>query len=232
MLTRLRSLPASPLHLRLMLALTFSTGIVDAVGYLGLDRVFVGNMTGNVVFLGLALAGGDNLPILGPALALVGFMAGAAVAGRSLRGAPTGWSFRVTSLLTVQTAIVLACAVALLVEDVPSSGVAVAITTVLGGAMGVQAATARWIAIRDITTVVVTSTIAGMAADVGLATGWGVGFRGLAARRPVVVVLMIVGALVGAALVQWHRAAGLLLAGVVTGVVVLVGALHARQTAE
>jgi hypothetical protein len=35
---RLRSLPASRLHLLLMLALTFSTGIiVDALGYLGLD---------------------------------------------------------------------------------------------------------------------------------------------------------------------------------------------------
>ena len=45
--------------LPLMLALTFSTGIVDAVGYLGLDRVFTGNMTGNVVILAeqLALSG-------------------------------------------------------------------------------------------------------------------------------------------------------------------------------
>jgi hypothetical protein len=38
-----------------MLALTFTTGIVDAVGYLGLDRVFTANMTGNVVILGMAL---------------------------------------------------------------------------------------------------------------------------------------------------------------------------------
>ena len=46
---RFRSLPASRLHLRLMLALAFSTGIiVDAAGYLGLDRVCPGNMTGNV----------------------------------------------------------------------------------------------------------------------------------------------------------------------------------------
>ena len=54
---RLRSLPASRLHLLLMLALTFSTGIiVDAVGYLGLDRVFTGNMTGNVAVPGMAPA--------------------------------------------------------------------------------------------------------------------------------------------------------------------------------
>ena len=55
---RLWSLPASRLHLLLMLAPAFSTGIiVDAVGYLGLDRVFTGNMTGNVAVPGMAPAG-------------------------------------------------------------------------------------------------------------------------------------------------------------------------------
>jgi uncharacterized membrane protein YoaK (UPF0700 family) len=40
------------MHLVLMMVLTFTTGIIDAVGYLGLDRVFTANMTGNVVILG------------------------------------------------------------------------------------------------------------------------------------------------------------------------------------
>lgn len=40
-----------------MSALTSSTSIVDPVGYLGLDRVFAGDMTGNVVVLGMGLAG-------------------------------------------------------------------------------------------------------------------------------------------------------------------------------
>ncbi len=67
----------------LMLALTFSTGIVDAVGYLGLDRVFTGNMTGNVVILGMALVGGDDLPVVGPVIALVAFFVGAMIGGRA-----------------------------------------------------------------------------------------------------------------------------------------------------
>ena len=50
------------MHLVLMLTLTFGTGIVDAVGYLGLDRVFTGNMTGNVVILGMALVGAREAP--------------------------------------------------------------------------------------------------------------------------------------------------------------------------
>jgi hypothetical protein len=36
-------------------ALTVVTGLVDAVSYLRLGRVFVANMTGNVVFLGFSL---------------------------------------------------------------------------------------------------------------------------------------------------------------------------------
>ena len=81
-------------HLVLMLALTFTTGIVDAVGYLGLDRVFTANMTGNVVILGMAVVGAEDLPVLGPAIALFAFLAGAAVGGRVLRTAPAGWSHR------------------------------------------------------------------------------------------------------------------------------------------
>ena len=37
----------------LLLALTITTGLIDAVSVLGLGRVFTANMTGNIVFLGL-----------------------------------------------------------------------------------------------------------------------------------------------------------------------------------
>ena len=41
----------------LLLGLTVVTGLVDAFSYLLLGHVFVANMTGNVVFLGFAIAG-------------------------------------------------------------------------------------------------------------------------------------------------------------------------------
>ena len=45
--------PAHPPQLiGALLALTFTTGLVDAVSLLGLGRVFTANMTGNVVLLG------------------------------------------------------------------------------------------------------------------------------------------------------------------------------------
>ena len=43
--------------MRLLLGFTVVTGVVDAVSFLFLGRVFVANMTGNVVFIGFAVAG-------------------------------------------------------------------------------------------------------------------------------------------------------------------------------
>jgi uncharacterized membrane protein YoaK (UPF0700 family) len=212
------------MHLWLMLALTFGTGIVDAVGYLGLDRVFTGNMTGNVVILGMALVGGDGLPVLGPVLALVGFMAGAALGGRVLRRAAGAWTTRTTVLFTLVGLVTLGLGVVLLLEPGPPRWLQVTVTTLLGAAMGVQAATARFIAVKDVTTVVVTSTITGLAADSFLGGGKGGG----TSRRALAVVLILAGAAAGAALLHWHLGSGLLLAGGVVLVVTLVGALHGR----
>ena len=50
----------------LLVALTFLTGVVDATSYLKLGHVFVANMTGNVVFLGFALAGAGGLSAQSP----------------------------------------------------------------------------------------------------------------------------------------------------------------------
>src|SRR3954467_12690809 len=66
----------------LLLALTVVTGLVDAVSYLGLGRVFVANMTGNVVFLGFASGGAKGFAIAASLIAIVAFMLGAAIAGR------------------------------------------------------------------------------------------------------------------------------------------------------
>jgi len=219
--------PRDGFHLGLMLALTFSTGVIDAVGYLGLDRVFTGNMTGNVVILGMAIVGADDLPVLGPLLALVGFMAGAALGGRVLKGAGPGWTGRTTVLFSLVAAVMMIVAVVLfVVEDDFSRATGITITTVLGAAMGVQAATARFIAVKDVTTVVVTSTITGLAADSVLGSGQG---RGHSLRRASAVLLILAGAAAGAALLNWHLGAGLILSGAITVVVTVLGAIHARH---
>jgi uncharacterized membrane protein YoaK (UPF0700 family) len=205
--------------LSLMLALTFSTGIIDAVGYLGLDRVFTGNMTGNVVILGMALVGADGLPVLGPTIALIAFMTGALAAGRTLRTADAGWSERTTTLLTTVTVILLGCAVTTLFLPDPLEPVALAITGGLGAAMGVQAAAARHLAVKDVTTVVVTSTMTGLAADSWLGSRaqqpW--------ARRFLAILLILLGAAVGALALLAGLALGIFLSAILSAAVTAVG---------
>jgi uncharacterized membrane protein YoaK (UPF0700 family) len=205
-----------------MLALTFSTGIADAVGYLGLDKVFTGNMTGNVVILGMGAAGGTGLPVLGPLLALVAFMAGAAAGGRSMRGQPGGWTRRsayavaVVGLLFGLAAVVFAS-----VEVEEGTVVAYGLTVGLAVAMGLQAAVARHVAVKDVTTVVVTSTITGLAADSRLGAGTGQPW----ARRAGAVLLICLGALVGALLLSVATWLAVAVPAVIAVVVAVVGDL-------
>jgi uncharacterized membrane protein YoaK (UPF0700 family) len=214
----LRSRPTE-LHLALMLALTFSTGVIDAVGYLGLDKVFTGNMTGNVVILGMAIAGAEGLPIVGPIIALLAFMVGAAISGRTLRKRPAGWSERNTVLFGIVGVILLAAALtALLVTERPE-WVNLTITGTLGLAMGVQAGAARHIGVADVTTVVVTSTIVGLAFDSSL--GGGGNTRWI--RRALAITLIGAGAGVGALLLNVHLGAGMLLAAIITLVASVLG---------
>ncbi|MGN7799560.1 YoaK family protein [Leifsonia sp. 22587] len=215
----------------LMLALTFSTGIVDAVGYLGLDKVFAGNMTGNVVVLGMALAGAEGLPWVGPLIALFAFMAGAVIGGRTLRRETTGWNTRTSWSFTAVAAVLLALTVATAISGgVPPAPWGIAITTVLAAAMGFQAAVARHLAVKDVTTVVVTSTITGLAADSRLAGGSGQPWR----RRAAAVVLIALGALLGALLLRVHIAVPLGVAAAVSAGAALLGhwAAHEKRAYE
>src|SRR6266576_5917342 len=62
---------------RALLVLTLTTGLVDAVSYLGLGRVFTANMTGNIVLLGFGVAGSGGLPVVAPIVSLGFFLLGA-----------------------------------------------------------------------------------------------------------------------------------------------------------
>lgn len=66
----------------LLVVLTITTGLVDAVSVLGLGRVFTANMTGNIVFLGFAAAGAPGFSVARAVVSLVGFVVGAMLGGR------------------------------------------------------------------------------------------------------------------------------------------------------
>jgi uncharacterized membrane protein YoaK (UPF0700 family) len=222
---RLANYSQARIHLGLMLALTFSTGVIDAVGYLGLDKVFTGNMTGNVVILGMALTGAEGLPVAGPAVALVSFMAGAAVGGRVLNPVAAGWSTRSTTLFASVGALMVVIAITLfLAGNRPERRVELVLTALLAVAMGIQAATARHLAVKDITTVVVTSLITGLAADSRIGSGIGQPWM----RRIAALALICAGATGGALAITLHLGAGVALSAAIVLVVTLVGHLAER----
>jgi uncharacterized membrane protein YoaK (UPF0700 family) len=68
-----------------------------------LDRVFPGNMTGNVALLGMTLTGSADLPTLRLGFGLLGFVLGATIGGRVLPPGRRGWTTQTTVVLAVLT---------------------------------------------------------------------------------------------------------------------------------
>ncbi|WP_235490520.1 YoaK family protein [Frankia sp. AvcI1] len=181
----------------LLLAMASLTGLVDATSFLGLGRVFVANMTGNVVLLAFALAGAPGLSADLSALALTGFLTGAVLAGRTGRapGLRQGRGPRwLTVALALQTGLIIAALAAASVTGDTDRPYAIIVP--LAGAMGLQHATARRVAVPEVPTNVLTTTLTGLVIDSRLAGG--PGFH--APRRLAAPLAMFIGALVGGAL--------------------------------
>jgi uncharacterized membrane protein YoaK (UPF0700 family) len=210
----------------LLIVLTFVTGLVDAVAYLRLGHVFVANMTGNVVFVGFAAGGATGFSVWGSLLALACFLPGGIAAGRL---ASHLGNDRLRHLRAAATFELLLCAIAVAAAAVGGqhlgAGSRYVLIAVLALAMGIQNATARRLAIADLTTTVLTLTLTGIAADSWL--GGGSGAR--TARRILAVAAMLLGALVGAILlIQLRVVAPLVLA---TLLLALVAAATSRRRA-
>jgi uncharacterized membrane protein YoaK (UPF0700 family) len=204
-----------------LLVLTFSTGLVDAVSYLGLGRVFTANMTGNIVLLGFGVAGSGGLPVVAPLVSLGAFLVGSAVGGAM--GAS-----RFGRALGIETVLVLAAAVVAVAADVePSTFPGDAVIALLALAMGVRNATVRRLAVPDLTTTVLTMTLTGLAADSRVAGGSGSG----SVRRIAAVLAMLLGAIAGALLLKISLVPPLLAAAAVALVVALAYAPVARRAA-
>lgn len=148
-----------------LLVLTFTTGVLDAVSYLGLGQVFTGLQTGNVVVLGFALAGTHGFTVAPPVVSLASFFAGAWLGGRlatRLSRRHRRWFALALALEAVLVAIAALAAAGL------SAGVAtdrgLAVIALLAAGMGLRSATVRRLGVSELTTTVVTSTITALAA--------------------------------------------------------------------
>jgi uncharacterized membrane protein YoaK (UPF0700 family) len=146
----------------MLVMLSLAAGCVDAVGYLGLGQIFVANMTGNTVLLGLALGQAKGQAALRAMVALAGFVvgvaAGAAVVGPGRER--SAWSPAVTAALALELVVLVAFAVGWFLAEAEPAGLAVYPLIVLPSlAMGVQSAAVRRLGIPGVATTYITGTL-------------------------------------------------------------------------
>ena len=212
-----------------LLTLTFVTGLVDAVSYLRLGRVFVANMTGNVVFLGFSADPHSGLSAAASAIAIAGFVLGAFAGGRAAHrlaaqhpGHWLGTAFAAEALILGLVAVLAGAAVLPYTGDGRFATIAI-----LAAALGVQNSTVRHLGAPDLTTTVLTLTLTGVAADSTLAAGPGAKPH----RRLGSVAAMLAGAAVGAGLVQVSPIAVIAIAAVLVAAVAVTFLAATRSPA-
>jgi uncharacterized membrane protein YoaK (UPF0700 family) len=213
---------------RALLVLTFTTGLVDAVSYLGLGHVFTANMTGNIVLLGFGIAGSGGLPVVAPLVSLGAFLVGAGAGGVLASRFGDHHPGHIARALAIEVSLVVAAAVLAAAIDVhPGSLSGDAVIALLALAMGVRNATVRSIGVPDLTTTVLTMTLTGLSADSPVFGGSGKG----SARRIAAVLAMLIGALVGALLLRVSLVLPLAAAGALALLTWLVYVPAARREA-
>jgi len=205
----------------ILLGMTAVTGMVDAVSFLALGHVFTANMTGNVVFLGFAIGGAADLSVSGSLMALICFAVGAILGGRMTRKMiPQNSGATLAHGLVIETILFFAAAAVSIGFTAPYEphklkiSLVIALTAV---AMGLRNALVRKLAIPDLTTTVLTLTIAGFAADSSLAGGDNPRWQ----RRGGAILAILAGAAAGAALLHRSVAVPLLVCGLMSGICAL-----------
>jgi uncharacterized membrane protein YoaK (UPF0700 family) len=202
----------------LLLAVTVTTGIVDAVSVIALGNVFVALMTGNIIFIGFALAGTPGFDAVRNAAALAAFVIGAGLAGRVGHALAGATRRRVlTTATAIEGVLILAAAAVAYAGDATpeQSGAAYyAVVALLGVAMGFRNSTVKKLGVADVPTTVMTLTLASLASDIASRQ-----FKGLP-RRLASIFCLLAGGFVGALLVMHAGVPAALLA---TVLVVAIG---------
>jgi uncharacterized membrane protein YoaK (UPF0700 family) len=183
--------------------LTFVTGLVDAGSYVAMGHVFTANMTGNIVFLGFAVGGVSGLSIGRSSTALGFALLGAFLAGKldAWLGSRRRNSWLAAALGIEATLLFGATAVAGYFEPrggqhIPTALYGIIALSALG--MGMRNGTVRRLAVPELTTTVLTLTVAALAFDFSLVPGSNPRWR----RRVGSILMMFFGAYAGVQLVR------------------------------
>jgi len=192
-----------------LLGMTAVTGLVDAVSFLSLGRVFTANMTGNIVLLAFATAHVSGLSIARSSTALLSFLVGAIFGGRIMARASAEAQIRFAAqAFLLEVAFLFAasfCGIGYRGNLLEHSFQPFALIALTALAMGTRNAAVRKLAIPDLTTTVLTLTITGIAADSSIANG----NNPRLARRVESVVAMFLGAAMGAVIIHYSISAAL-----------------------
>lgn len=142
--------------------LTFTTGAVDVIAFVALDKVFASVMTGNLVLLGLAGATRDAGLAVAAGLAFAGY-AGGALGGARTADAISGERPGRRAVLAVLTLELLALlgfgALWLATGGRPGSGVRHVLLVVAAAAMGLQGSAVKAMGSSDLSTTYLTGTL-------------------------------------------------------------------------
>jgi len=205
---------------RLLVALTFAAGCVDALSYLGLGGVFTANMTGNAVLLGLAIGQAEELRALHSTVALAFFVVGVGLGSRLVGPAREAivWSPRITRGLVAELVLLAMLAASWWGAGARPTGLILDVLLALSAmAMGVQSAVARRCAVSGVSTTYITGTLTGLMAELAGLTGvpqdW--------ARLVAVLGALVAGAVVGGVALAFLDARAAIAPAVVVALVVV-----------
>jgi uncharacterized membrane protein YoaK (UPF0700 family) len=208
----------------LLVALTFSTGAIDAISFLVLGKVFSAFMTGNIVFLGFEVGGAPGPSTWRTVASVAAFAVGAFLGTRVVAptaGAHAVWPRRVTAALAAgAVAQVVFLVVWVAVGGRPSNGSANALIAISALAMGLQTAAVFSLGVRAVFSTAATATWTALMGD--LAT-WSQ-TRDERHRLASILVALFAGAVAGAVLVVDARAWAAVLPLAISASVVAVAA--------
>jgi len=201
-----------------LLGMTAVTGLVDAVSFLSLGRVFTANMTGNIVLLAFATAHVSGLSIARSLTALLAFLVGAILGGRVMARASADSQIQFAAqAFVLEVAFLFAasfCGIGYRADLLEDSFQPFALIALTALAMGTRNAAVRKLAIPDLTTTVLTLTITGIGADSSLAKG----NNPRLVRRLESIAAMFSGAALGAVVIHYSISAALGLATAISAV--------------
>jgi uncharacterized membrane protein YoaK (UPF0700 family) len=214
----------------LLVCLTFGTGAVDAISFLGLGKVFTAMMSGNIVLLGLAAGSSAGPEAVRSVISLLVFALGVFAASWLIRDPaktsvwPAGLTMALVCGAVAQAGVLAGWLGASGHPNGVFKGVLVGFSAL---AMGLQGGAVARLGVSGVTTTYVTGTLTGLIGGLALRSGT----RRELARRAVMLVALLIGATCGALLLTYARsgAPGLPLA---ITVVVIATAIHRLSRAR